>query len=74
MSSRIVHRIMSECDIQVQRVDGDIVRIRITEKNPDVSDPADFEIEGNVDCISQAFGLTASVLSNLDDLLNEAPN
>lgn len=69
---RVVHQILSECDVHVQRVDHDTVRIRITEKNKEF--PADFEIEGDAAHIAEALSATAAVLVNLDALLKEVPS
>jgi len=65
MSDRCVHVIHSECDIFVQKIGGD-VRIRLTEKNPELLNPTDFEIEGDPEHIAQALGFIVGVLTNLD--------
>jgi hypothetical protein len=73
MAHRIVLSINAECDIHVQRTGPDTVRVRITEKGPELLQPTDFEIEGDAAAIAQALGITASVLGNLDSLLKQDP-
>jgi hypothetical protein len=68
---RITHIITSTCDIYVQRLTKDSVRVRITEKDPSLPDPTDFEIEGNPAHIAEAFASVASVLIHLDQILQE---
>lgn len=72
MPSRIVHLINAECDISVERLTDLTVRIRITEKHTE--NPTDFEIEGSPLFISEALAYTASVLSQLNALLEEDPS
>ena len=74
MSNRIVHLIHSECDIYIQRISSDTVRVRVTEKDPDLSNPTDFEIEGDAACISEALTSIAAVLTNLEACLAKEPN
>jgi hypothetical protein len=72
MALRVVLSIQNECDIHVQRVNRDTVRVRITEKNTEI--PTDFEIEGDPLFIADALSATATVLANLDSLLKENPS
>lgn len=74
MSSRIVHLITAECDIQVQRLGPDTVRVRISERDDEIPDRTDFEIEGSATHISEALATIASVLVNLDELLAKDSN
>jgi len=69
--NRITHIITSDCDIYVTKVTRDCVRIRIAEKDPHLPDPTDFEIEGNPVHIAEALASVASVLVNLDQILQE---
>lgn len=69
--NRITHFINSECEIFITRVAENGVRIRIAEKDTSLSDPTDFEIEGNPAYIAEAFASLASVLKNLDQILKE---
>lgn len=72
MSSRSIHVINHECDIYVEFIEGD-VRVRITEKNPELPNPTDIEIEGDPDHIAEAFATIAGVISNRQELGKE-PN
>lgn len=74
MSDRIIHLLHSECEIHVQRIGKDTVRVRITEKNPELVNPTDFEVEGSSQHISEAFSTIAAVLVNLDEMLMKEPN
>lgn len=65
MSDRCVHVIHSECDIFIQKTGKDI-RVRITEKNPELLNPTDFEIEGDPENIAQALGFVVGCLNNMD--------
>ena len=69
--NRITHVITSACDIYVTKVTRDCVRVRIVEKDPNLPDPTDFEIEGNPVHISEALASVASVLVNLEQILQE---
>ena len=69
--NRITHIITSACEIYVTRVTKDEVRVRIVEKDPDLPDPTDFEIEGNPAHIAEALASVASVLVNIDQILQE---
>jgi hypothetical protein len=74
MSSRITHLILSECEIAVERLDKTRVRVRIVEKNKDLLDPTDFEVEGDAHWIADAFVTVAAVLTKLDDVLRQEPS
>ena len=69
--NRITHIITSACDIYVTKLTRDCVRVRIVEKDPNLPDPTDFEIEGNPVHIAEALASVASVLVNLDQILQE---
>jgi hypothetical protein len=67
--NRITHSITSECEIRVVKLTPDSARVRFIEK--DVPDPTDFEIEGSPAHIAEALLTAASVLINLDTILQE---
>jgi hypothetical protein len=69
--NRITHIITSECEIYVTRVTKDSVRVRIAEKDLNLPDPTDFEIEGNPTHIAEALASVASVLINIEQILQE---
>lgn len=69
--NRITHIITSECDIYVTRVSKDCVRVRVAEKDPNLPDPTDFEIEGNPVHIAEALASIATVLVNIEQVLQE---
>jgi hypothetical protein len=71
MSQRTTHIISVECDIYVQRITKDCVRVRITEKDPEIVNPTDFEIEGNPIHIGEALASICAVIANLDQILQE---
>lgn len=72
--NRITHIITSDCEIHVTKVTSDCVRIRIAEKDPNLSDPTDFEIEGNPVHLAEALASVASVLVNLEQILQQEPS
>ena len=63
---RIVHVITSECEIYVS-VEGDMVRVRITEKDPELTNPTSFEIEGDPKHIAEALATAASVCASMGE-------
>jgi len=69
--NRITHIITSDCEIYVTKVTSNCVRVRIAEKDPNLPDPTDFEIEGNPVHIAEAFASLASVLVNIEQILQE---
>ena len=71
MSQRTTHIISVECDVYVQRISKDCVRVRITEKDPEIVNPTDFEIEGNPQHIGEALAAICAVIVNLDQILQE---
>lgn len=73
MSDRAVHLINSECEVTVMPC-GDLVRIRITEKDPEIMNPTSFEIEGNAAFIADALATITTILYNLDELMGKEPN
>jgi hypothetical protein len=71
MSQRVTHIITSECDIYVQRITKDCVRVRIAEKDPEIVNPTDFEIEGDPVHIGEALASICAVIAHLDQILTE---
>jgi hypothetical protein len=71
MSDRVTHIIHAECDIYVQRVTKDSVRVRIVEKDPEIINPTDFEIEGDPIHIGEALASVCAVISHLETILQE---
>jgi len=71
MSQRTTHIVTSECDIFVQRVTKDCVRVRIVEKDPELLNPTDFEIEGSPAHIGEALSAICAVLTHIDQFLQE---
>lgn len=69
--NRITHIITSECDIHVTRVTKDSVRVRVSETDPNLPDPTDFEIEGSPEHIAEALATIASVLVNIEQVIQE---
>ena len=74
MSQRVTHIITSECDIYVQRVTKDCVRVRIAEKDPEIVNPTDFEIEGDPAHIAEALASICAVIAHLDEVLQQEPS
>lgn len=70
MSDRSIHAIHSECDVYVSKTAGEI-RLRFREKNPELVNPTDFEIEGDAEHIAEALATAASILYNVDELDKE---
>jgi hypothetical protein len=68
---RITHLISSECEIHVTRLSKDSIRVRIAEKDSNLPDRTDFEIEGSPAHIAEAFALVATVLMNIEQVLRE---
>ncbi len=68
---RVVHLIEHECDVYVETIGRDHIRIRITEKNPELLSPTDLEIEGNPTHILDALASAFVVLSNMDAIRKE---
>jgi hypothetical protein len=71
LSERITHIIHAECDIYVQKVTKDCVRVRIVEKDPEIVNPTDFEIEGDPVHIGEALASICAVIAHLDSILQE---
>jgi hypothetical protein len=67
--NRVIHVITAECEVHVVKLTADTARVRFVEK--DVPDPTDFEIEGSPAHIAEALLTAASVLVNLDKILQE---
>jgi hypothetical protein len=74
MSIRIIHQINSECDITVEHKGREHVIVRITERNPELSDPTDFEIEGHPKHIGEALATIAACLCQIEELLAKEPS
>jgi len=74
MSQRIVHEIHHKCDILIEAVGHEHVRVRITETNPELLNPTDFEIEGNPQHIFEALSSAALVLSNINEISGKVPS
>ena len=70
---RVIHSITSECEVYVS-YEGPQVRIRITEKSPDLINPTDFEIEGDPDHIGEALATAAVVIQKMKTEMNKEPN
>lgn len=73
MAFRMVHQILSACDISITSDSKNFVRVRITETNPEQSDPSDFTIEGDRESILNLFANAADVIENIE-LLGKEPN
>lgn len=69
---RVVHHILSDCDIEISK-SGDNVRIRLREKDPDLIQPTDFEIEGDIVAIYTAFGEATQILESIVQLQEGKP-
>lgn len=71
MSTRSIHVIHSKCDVYVDYLEGDVIRVRITEENPELLNPTDFEIEGDCDFLAEAFTDILAVLLSRKELDKE---
>lgn len=74
MSQRIIHEIHHKCDILIEAVGHQHVRVRITESNPELLNPTDFEIEGDPEHIYEALTSAALVLSNIHEISGRTPS
>jgi len=74
MSSRMTFQIRSECDVSVDHSEKGHVRIRIVEKDPNLADPTDLELEGMPEHILDAAATLAAVLSRLDEFSRQEPS
>ena len=70
---RIVHVITSECDVYIS-TEGDLVRAKITEKDPNIVNPTSFEVEGDPKHIAEAFATVAAVLENIEATNAKTPS
>lgn len=68
---RVVHHIVSECDIEVSKT-GENVRIRFREKDPDLVIPTDFELEGNCAAVLHLLKSGTEVLEHIASLQDGA--
>jgi len=66
MSQRLVLEIHHKCDVIIEALGHNHVRVRITETNPELLSPTDFEIEGDPTHIWDALTSAALVLANMD--------
>jgi hypothetical protein len=71
MSYRVIHSISGECDVFISKTEGNHVRVRITESDPEHPSPTDFEIEGTPSFILEAMGTIVDVLTNIEALNGE---
>lgn len=67
MADRVVHHIISACDIEVSK-SGENVRIRFREKDPDLIVPTDFELEGDAKAIYGLFKEAIEILQHINSL------
>jgi hypothetical protein len=72
MSSRTIHQINSECEVLVERINRNRVLVRIVEKDPELPNPTDLAVEGDLAHILNAFSSCALVLSNINEFLEES--
>jgi len=73
MSDRVAHLITSECEVSIS-FDGGVARVRIAEKNPDLINTCQFEIEGDPKHIAEALATTAAVLVEIESQSRKEPN
>lgn len=71
---RIIHIVTSECEVQVLRVSRDGVSVRVFEKDPDLQNPTDFEIEGDPEYICEALTAIITVLTHIDNIETQEPS
>ncbi len=74
MSQRTIIEIHHKCDIVIETLGQNHVRVRITETNPELLFPTDFEIEGDPIHIWDAFTSAALVLANIDEISRSNPS
>jgi hypothetical protein len=74
MSQRLVLEVHDKCEVIVETLGPNHVRVRITETNPELLSPTDFEIEGNPIHIWDALTSAAVVLANLDEISRGDPS
>ena len=74
MSQRLVLEIHHKCEVIIEAIGQSHVRVRITETNPELLSPTDFEIEGSPEHIWDAFTSAALVLSNMDEIQRQEPS
>jgi len=67
MSQRTIHLIHGACDVYVEQLGKEHVRIRISEKDPEIVNPTDFEIEGTPAHIADALSNALFVLVHAED-------
>ena len=68
---RVVHHIISECDIEVSKA-GENIRIRFREKDENLVVPTDFELEGTHEAIHHLLSNGADVLERIASLQDGA--
>ena len=74
MSQRLVLEVHHKCDVVVETLGREHVRVRITETNPELLNPTDFEIEGDPVHIWDIFTSAALVLANFEEISRSAPS
>jgi len=74
MSQRLVLEIHHKCDVIVEAIGQSHVRIRVTETNPELLNPTDFEIEGDPQHIWDVFTSAALVLANFEEISRGNPS
>lgn len=74
MSQRTILEIHHKCEIIIETIGPDNVRVRITETNPELLNPTDFEIEGSPAHIWEAFTSAAIVLANIEEISRSNPS
>jgi hypothetical protein len=70
---RVIHVITSECEVYVSN-EGDMTRVKITEKNPNLVNPTSFEIEGDPKHIAEALATAAAVCQHIEEQSRKDPN
>jgi hypothetical protein len=74
MSQRLVLEIHHKCDVIIEALGHNHVRVRITETNPELLNPTDFEIEGDPQYIWDVFTTAALFLANLEEISGSNPS
>ena len=74
MSQRLVLEIHHKCEVIIEAIGRNHVRVRITESNPELLNPTDFEIEGDPAHIWDVFTTAALFLANLEEISGSNPS
>jgi hypothetical protein len=72
--ARTVHVIGSNCEVYISQDGPQQVRVRITEDDPELVNPTDFEIEGDATHIGEALATAAVVIQKMKAEYNKEPN